>query len=353
MQTDTHQTSFFGGWGEISKFRSEHMGIAMLMIILFHVALPRSSEYFGLRRVGNIGVDIFMFLSGIGLWFSWAKEQTNDIRESFINRWLSFYKRRLIRIYPTWLIIACLYYIPRYNHGWELWAGGHGLIDLLGDILINWDFWLHDELTFWYVPAIMLLYVFAPPYMELIKHQPTYRWLVVVAIVWTVIVQWVTPVHQTVGHIEIFWSRVPIFFIGINLGDIVRRKQSIETSSIWLLLVIFITTLACCIFLEQHLHRRFPLFIERLLYIPLVVTAMILFSELWRRTPKSINALLAWIGTISLETYLIHSNFVLWRIEQYHLGYWRTFLLTIAISLPLAWLLNKAVSKTTDLLTKK
>ena len=57
----------------ISRFRNEHMGVAILIIILFHVALPRSDAFFGLRRVGNIGVDIFLFLSGVGLWFSWAK----------------------------------------------------------------------------------------------------------------------------------------------------------------------------------------------------------------------------------------------------------------------------------------
>src|SRR3712207_8348584 len=57
----------------ISKYRGELMGAAMLFIILFHVSLPRYDMFFGLRRMGNIGVDIFLFLSGIGLWFSWTK----------------------------------------------------------------------------------------------------------------------------------------------------------------------------------------------------------------------------------------------------------------------------------------
>ena len=42
------------------------MGIAIIMIVLFHVALPRSSAFFGLKRMGNMGVDIFFFLSGAG-----------------------------------------------------------------------------------------------------------------------------------------------------------------------------------------------------------------------------------------------------------------------------------------------
>ena len=49
----------------ISRYRGELMGAAMLFVILFHVSLPREDAFFGLRRMGNIGVDIFLFLSGM------------------------------------------------------------------------------------------------------------------------------------------------------------------------------------------------------------------------------------------------------------------------------------------------
>ena len=199
----------------ISRYRGELMGAAMLFIMLFHVSLPRNDLFFGLRRMGNIGVDMFLFLSGIGLWFSWMKKPSAR----------HFFTKRYLRIYPAWLIIACLYYIPRF-HGGDFMAW----LDLIGDITINWDFWLHDELTFWYIPAIMMLYCFAPAYMELIRRHPIYRWLPVVMIMWCILVEYVTPIHQAVGHIEIFWSRVPIFFIGINMGEMVRTKQRIDYS---------------------------------------------------------------------------------------------------------------------------
>ena len=80
----------------ISRFRGELMGAAMLFIILFHVALPREDMFYGLRRMGNVGVDMFLFLSGIGLWFSWTKNPSAK----------HFFIRRYLRIYPTWLIIA-------------------------------------------------------------------------------------------------------------------------------------------------------------------------------------------------------------------------------------------------------
>lgn len=80
----------------------------------------------------------------------------------------------------------------------------HLELDLsFGEITINWGFWLHDELNFWYIPATMMLYLFAPAYMELIKRHPIYRWLPVVMIMWCILVQYVTPIHQAVGHLEI------------------------------------------------------------------------------------------------------------------------------------------------------
>lgn len=328
----------------VSRFRAEHMGMAMLFVILFHVALPRYHDFYGLRRMGNLGVDIFLFLSGIGLWFSWSKVKVNGIAD-FCREYKDFYLRRLARIYPTWLVIACLFYIPRDipMNGSEIhWSS---IREALGDILINWDFWLHDELTFWYVPATMMLYLFAPPYMELVRRHPIYKWLVVVMVMWCILVQYVTPIHNTVGHIEIFWSRVPIFFLGLNMGEMVRKKESLDGQCIWMIWIMFGMTLGTGIWLEQELHGKFPLFIERMLYIPLTVTTIILLNRVFRRTPAWFNKCFAFVGSVSLEAYLIHIEFILKPIERQHLGYWPTFFLTIAITLPLAFLLQRILQK--------
>ncbi len=313
----------------ISRYRGELMGVAMLFVILFHVALPRGDMFFGLRRMGNIGVDIFFFLSGVGLWFSWVKRP--DARR--------FFRRRYLRIYPAWLIASLAYYVPRFHGGdWKAW------LDLAGDVLINWDFWLHDEGTFWYIPATMMLYTFAPAYMQLIRRHPIYRWLPVVMVMWCVTVQWVTPLHSALGHIEIFWSRVPIFFIGINMGQAVMEKQRIDGAGIWLIIIAFALGLSTSLYLEQMRHGQFPLFVERMLYIPLTVTAILLLNRVLRRTPQRLLHILRWIGAISLECYLIHLNFVLIYLPK-NLGYWPTFLLCTAITLPAAWLMAKIVGR--------
>lgn len=311
----------------ISRYRGELMGAAMLFIMLFHVGLPRNDLFFGLRRMGNIGVDMFLFLSGLGLWFSWMKKPSAR----------HFFTKRYLRIYPTWLIMACLYYIPRF-HGGDFMAW----LDLIGDITINWDFWLHDELTFWYIPAIMMLYCFAPAYMELIRRHPIYRWLPVVMIMWCILVEYVTPIHQAVGHIEIFWSRVPIFFIGINMGEMVRKKQRIDGAGIWMVIILFVMTLFASIFLEQQRHGQFPLYVERMLYIPLTLTSILLLNRVFRRTPKWFNKTFKFVGALSLECYLIHIHFVLAYIPQ-PWSYWPTFIVCLLVTLPLAFVLSKLV----------
>ena len=318
----------------ISRYRGELMGAAMLFVILFHVSLSRDDPFYGLRRCGNVGVDMFLFLSGVGLWFAWTKQPS--VR--------TFYRRRLLRILPTWLLVAGVFYGADYL-GQRRFSTD--IIDLIGDVTVNWDFWLHDELTFWYVPAIMMLYLFAPHYMRLITRHPLYRWLPLLMVVWCVMVQWVLPIHRAVGHIEIFWSRVPIFFIGINMGRSVKEQRTLEGSALWLLLLAFAMTFGTSVYLEQVNHGRFPLFVERMLYIPFTVTGVLLLNYVFSRLPQCVNRFLRLVGALSLEVYLLHVQFVLLHIEPYRLGYWLTFLLTVAITLPLAWLLQTTLNYAT------
>ena len=316
--------------GNISRFRAEQMGAAMLFVILFHVALDRGDPFYGLRRCGNVGVDIFLFLSGVGLWFSWVK--TPDV--------LRFYRRRLLRIVPTWIVVATAFYMPDYLGARRF---SRSLVDLIGDITINWDFWLHDELTFWYVPAIMALYLVAPWYMRLVQSRPIYRWLPLLMVIWCVMVQWVLPIHHAVGHIEIFWSRGPIFFIGINFGEMVRTRRHLPGEAVWLLLITFLMTFGTCLYLEQVRHGHFPLFVERMLYIPFTVCTVLVMNRIFRRMPQWVNSSFRFVGALSLEAYLIHIHFVLVYVQPYHLGYWLTFLVTVAITLPIAWLLQRLI----------
>lgn len=321
----------------LSKYRSALMGVAMIIVMLFHVSLPRQHALYGLVRCGNLGVDMFLFLSGIGLWFSWTKNPAINWRST-----LNFYWRRYVRIYPAWLLMALLFYIPNY---FTASGGGYSpnLFHLIANVTINWSFWRIDDLTFWFIPAIMMLYTFAPAYMQLIRRKPSWRWLPVVFMLWYALVRYYAPLWQSIGHVEIFWSRIPIFLLGINCGKWVKEQRTLDGTSPWMLLLTFAFSLALCVIIEQSRRSAFPPFAERMAYIPLSVSSLLLLGLLFRHSPAWLLKAFSFVGSVSLELYLIHVQFVLKHIQPYHLGFWPTALLMIAISLPLAYLLSKAV----------
>ena len=60
---------------EISEYRTELMGFSAILILICHsvayIEMPRILHY--VLSLGNIGVDLFLFLSGMGMWFSITK----------------------------------------------------------------------------------------------------------------------------------------------------------------------------------------------------------------------------------------------------------------------------------------
>ena len=90
-----------------------------------------------------------------------------------------------------------------------------------------------------------------------------------------------------------------------------------------------------------------------MLYIPLTVTSILLLNRVFRRTPKAFNGACRFVGALSLEAYLIHDHFVMTYIERLHLSYWPTFLITIAITLPVAWTLHTILARMTKPIEKR
>ena len=81
------------------SYRSAFMGIAMMAVVLYHYQVWYNE--FSVRLIkflvgrGYVGVDIFLFFSAVGLSFSLKK-----------NGWKIFYKHRVLRILPLYLLLA-------------------------------------------------------------------------------------------------------------------------------------------------------------------------------------------------------------------------------------------------------
>lgn len=76
------------------KYREIWMGIAMLWIMLFHSGFVFSNKIVKMAQaIGYGGVDVFLFASGIGNYFSYTKDECP----------LLFLKRRILRLAPVYI----------------------------------------------------------------------------------------------------------------------------------------------------------------------------------------------------------------------------------------------------------
>ena len=317
---------------DISRFRKPLMGLAIVFVMLFHIQMDKSNMMYSITRCGNVGVDIFLFLSGIGLWYTWNKNPSLK----------HFYHRRFWRIFPEFFIMACLYYIPDYMSASP--EDSKSWLELLGNITINWCFWTKGSGTFWFIPAIMAMYAFAPAYMNLIKNNSLYRWLPVIVILLDFIIQYSFNIRHTIGHLEIFLNRIPIFLIGLNCGQRVNEKSfRIPTNTIWLTLLTIIMPFIINSWNSYHPSDKFPMTVIRLSYIPFSLGLITLLIHLFYRTPEWLIRAISFLGGISLEMYLIHQHFVLSYVEKYDLGYSLSALVSIPITIALAWALHRFV----------
>lgn len=86
-----------------SNARTSIMGYAMLLVVVFHSSIDVGSIGIinFIKSIGDIGVDIFLFVSGIGIWFALQKYQ----------RFTEYWHRRLLRIVPAFFLINTLWFV--------------------------------------------------------------------------------------------------------------------------------------------------------------------------------------------------------------------------------------------------
>jgi len=73
----------------------------------------------------------------------------------------------------------------------------------------------------------------------------------------------------------------------------------------------------------------------------LTVSGCLLLSLGLEKMPRWAVRPVVFVGALSLEIYLIHSNFFIQWLRPLHLGYWPTVALTLLCSIPVAWILKK------------
>lgn len=283
-------------WKSVSKFRSELMGLACLWVMLHHNSFTWPESLDSLRRFslyGNLGVDIFLLLSGVGLYFAWSKKP----------RLTDFYARRFLRLLVPYVIFAVPYWVWRdlYLHR------GSFLLDVTQLSLP-----LQGIITTWYIPAIAAMYLLYPLIAKVIFSGD--RWTRVVVLCGVVMVGCL---HLNYGgselyrNCEIALTRTVIFIIGCALGKNVKDDEPMAPhlpalALLWILLNN-----------SMRRHTALAAIWIRFSYIPLAVSAVLAALWVLEKLEKQefLRKFLRFFGEHSLELYLSH---VLIRNVFYH-----------------------------------
>lgn len=286
----------------ISKYRKELMGIAIVFIMLCHSNISFKvqllSEPFSIpvSQFMQIGVDIFLILSGLGCAFSFYGD----------SRPMAFYRKRLLRILPTYVLITAvwiLFQVAVENASASEMLFRFSLISFLTD----------GVLTAWFVAAILVFYMLFPLLWKL-TPQHLGRFLGYIAGVYLVsgliMLGSGNSVLKTVNEIMII--RLPAFWIGIVLG---KRMKSGDTEmqshhgAAWILLLLGVLAFLA----NVKWNRTCKWWLARGMFGPLAVILTIELSCLlnWlaaRSWGKMLTKILAFLGTITFEVYLIQEK---------------------------------------------
>lgn len=205
----------FTNLSKISDRRSEIMGFAILWIMIFHFPsicyVPIFSE---ICQLGYGGVDIFLFLSGYGLYYGSKKNvSTKD-----------YYKRRFLRIIPTYVLFVVLSEII-----------SHKLSTFTIFKVLILDFWITGR-GYWYIPAQILLYLLFPliigrfnmPNLKKIFILSIFISLITVALIdvfsYSMIFFNINRDTYFLNY-NLFFSRIPIFILGVCFGYLSYNKM--------------------------------------------------------------------------------------------------------------------------------
>lgn len=281
--------------------RGALMGFSILWIFMLHCGNIGLGWYDHIRKFGWFGVDIFFFLSAIGLCYSFQKK--SDVVE--------FYKRRLTRIIPTWFVVllgvhiigllcniylpALPFHVPHTLIQCFTWYTGLGY--WVGEFVPNPDNYYYE----WYVPALLVFYMVFPYLFK----QKTMK-LVVLVIAFTIL-SYLLTINHILYTWHFFYQRIPIFLLGIISYRVMMGDDKMRNIGVSCYCVMFIIG-SILWFLLENFQINFVLTHIEQLMIPLFLIFVGRIIDLLR-----ITTVLAFYGGISLELYLIH----LYRRPQY------------------------------------
>lgn len=259
------------------------MGLATILIIFFHSSVEVSSIAIldFLKQICDIGVDIFLLLSGYGMYHSLSKNR--PIKQ--------FYKARFYRIVPEFLSVALVWYAII-----NFVTNDFGVISYLKDIT-TLSFWLDRTLSSWFIAAILVFYIFSPIIFKIINKNAYYGFFI--SLISVVIGVLIFHIQYNLIYLALTLYRLPIFLIGFIWAK--TEKSFISTRKTRKIIFIVLSVISFILLWIILINHSIPYFFKYLFYIPITI----LVCSIPIKLPNKINYIISIIGKISLETYLL------------------------------------------------
>lgn len=288
----------------ISKYRSEIMTLSMFAILFTHLKV--SFGVYSIDRLALLcqgGVDVFLFLSGYGMYYSGMKMKSIG----------SFYIKRIKRIFPPFLVVLILMLFQNNKMHWPdfLWGGS------------TLAFWFQSTNKYsfgWFVSLIVLLYAIFPWYFRLFKKNPKLLTSIGVGIgllltgLYVYRYQVIYPGGQ--NRFILPAARIPIFFIGIYSGYVLAaehifNERKVHLKKNILLLVSVVSLFALNLGLNHYgfkgMRNNGLLYISYIFIIPGTLVLLVKFFDCLSRKSIGVRVLnmLRKLGGCTLEAYLL------------------------------------------------
>lgn len=281
---------------DISQYRTELMGVATLLVIFGHsagngVAMPGWME--SLCGLASVGVDIFLLVSGLGLWYSLRKSDLTD-RGGV----LAWYRRRYARILVPYLLISLVVNILAITRGSKTITTA-----ILDITTIN--YWLNHR-SAWFVAMLIPLYAITPLHDYIcrkVKNPLLFNLYVICSIlVISCIPNTIDNIalHRLIDNVLFVIFHLPAFFVGFMIAPLAKNGK--EVSWVWMSVV----PITVVILLKVLGIGYWPGF----LFLPFTGILCIVF----RYCGRIVMGIFNFFGNISLESYLLNGAVGSWII---------------------------------------
>lgn len=265
----------------------------MIWIVFAHSGFkPGSMLFTYLKAWGYGGVDISLFASGLGCYFSLEKDSDA----------LRFLKRRIARLAPVYIPFILLWCVYHY-----LTHGPYPVSAVLGNLLGIQNLTGLENSFNWYISALLLFYVLSPLLKSLTDRIGYGRQVVVIGFLLLLSVPF-----WTADTYIITVTRLPVYYAGMVFGRMCKEDRELSlpalvgcvaASALGFWLMKFCTDHFESILWSYGLHWYPFLLITPGVCIVLSLAGLALEKV---RYSKVLTKPLAAIGAYSFELYLLH-----------------------------------------------